>query len=299
MAVGLGATIIGWIGGAVGSAAVAGAAFTVSATVAGMIGGMVIGAAIGGLTAAVTGGSIGKGILFGAVGGAVAGGISGYFGGAAGVGGSAGSNISNAAAGGVISESGVHIPATIHGGAVSQNLAAGAAGSTTTGASAGILGKVGEGLLETGVQGAFQMGGQILQGQAAAEQAEEAAKAKLLADEKNREQRMAELKAQLSSSEGIAGSGDAAAMARLNKELAFRREDLYANLEEKKRQFDVPFEEAEKARKRSGGVLAGLASIRRGTLKGAPPSIQEQVFENSKFTTPEVPQIDQGDISYA
>lgn len=244
---------------------------TFTATV---IQGALVGAALGGISAAVMGGDIGKGILYGAVGGAVMGGISGW--------GSLGTELGSASTvtgGGVTATADAgRFVVTGPGGEV-----LGTAGSVTapgggtilpTGAKSGVSALSGTLSKEFLAESALGLGGQVLQGMGAEGQAE------MQAEEaaKNREHEMAMLEKKLASAERQSGSGSGSAD--LGHRLAYKAR--MAELTENRRQYDTARADVEEGRKRAGSALASARAARKGTLKGTPPSIEEQVFQQSE-----------------
>jgi hypothetical protein len=275
---------IGAVATAVGASAATSAA--IASVVAAMVNGAIVGAVVGGFSAAIMGGDIGQGVLYGAVGGAVSAGIGSYFSGATSGAASAGSG----AAGSSVN-AGTQL-ALIEG---SYGPSAGSSGAAGGGESSFFSsGGESSGLGTSMIEGAFQIGGAVLKGKAAEDAAREAAKNDAIESQKDRDAAMARLKEQLESQKELQPTDH------FGEELAFRREELYANLKERKREFDIPLEEAETKRKRSGGVLANLAAIRRGTFSRQEPSIQEQIFQNSPGYMPDTPTLNtEGDVENA
>jgi hypothetical protein len=226
-----------------------------------LVGGAIVGAATGALYSAVTGGNIGKGVLYGALGGAAL-----AYGGASLAGYSWG--------GGATTASGVSIPATAHGGTISQNmsgiLASGApspaVANALTPTTGGAMAKLFTGQSFQGLGNVSSLGAAFLYGgQMGADREAEAELRKEELAEKKRQ-----FNQQLSESKRQADQSYAASMERIKSS-----EDVAANeLSERARQFDEQFgfekykyedikaEEAARREAREQGILDAAEYIR-------------------------------------
>lgn len=260
-------TAFGAIGVAAGATAGAGA------VVAGMAITAVVGAAIGGLAAAVTGGDIGKGMLFGAVGGLAMGFASGIVGGMFGT---AGGAVAGPGAGQGMAVGSSE--AAVLAADVGRTTIVGGSGAAGQGAG-GVMGK----LSEVALEGTINTGGQMLMGMSAEDQAADLAKAKLLADNADRELKEKEMA--LSHEVGMKDqphpNWDAQEAGRNRRHAA---EMVVAN-----RQIDEPIKQAKESRERMSGSIMAMGQRRKGVLQGTPASVQEQIFNNSQGINPEAP----------
>lgn len=257
--------------GAIGAAVGAGAATSAGAIVAGMAITAVVGAAIGGLAAAVTGGDIGKGMLFGAVGGLAMGFASGIVGGLFGT---AGSTVAGPGAGQGMSVGSSE--AAVAAADVGRTAVVGAAGGQTAG---GVMSKLGEVALE----GTINTGGQMLMGMSAEDQAADLAKAKLAADNADRE-----LKAQIAANNHEAAMKDQP-HPNWDAQEAGRNRRHAAEMVVANRQIDEPIKQAKESRERMSGSIMAMGQRRKGVLQGTPASVQEQIFNNSQGINPATP----------
>lgn len=261
-----------------------------SGTFAAAIGGAVVGAAIGGLTAAVTGGDIGKGLLYGAVGGATVGVGTGMF---------AASQFASLGTGvaGSYDMVGVVAPYTMQpAGFASSSAAAGTL--TEAGKKAAEVQLAKDTVLGATVTGGMQLAGGVLKGIGEQKRFDETMKAQ----KKQAEDQLKLSYAKLASSEKIAAT---AASSRGGSQLPwstsepgirfqkqiddrFNRDNLAeqrrqfdqsyaqaseqfrADLTEKRRQFNVPWEKQEEKRLRGGGVLRQLNLVPGATSNDEP-----------------------------
>jgi len=256
-----------------------------SAFTAGIIGGALVGAAVGGLTAAFTGGNIGKGLLFGGIGGAVLGGISGMF--------AAGSFSTQSA--GIVGSAGEGTVGALGGEgsvwATSQAFtpAKGAASlAPTLGGGGGGGLSAGEGFLYSGLaQGALQLGGSMIAGAGAQDQAEWAAQNAAAEAEKERQLRLkiAEMQAAVAEAgipEDHWSGDDARLREHFNRELTQRDKEFVASMGIRREELQKPYDERERMRKISGESLEGI-KFEEGTQKPTAPGVYQQVVENNEI----------------
>jgi len=238
----------------------------VSTAIATVVTYAVAGAVIGGLGAAVMGGDIGKGILYGAIGGAVMGGFSAYA--------SWGSTATSAGTAAGTSTSQIASPALMEASA-NSGVALGSTAGTAGGAGggAGILGSLGEG---TGAA-LVSTGGQMLMGafDDSAEKAEALERDKM---KQQNEQFYAQLEASERMSKGGGGSSSDAAKYSADLQLLNAREQRQADWKLKQKEFSLIDEQ--RARRR--GALTGLKVANAPSGNTATPSVQQQVYDESK-----------------
>jgi hypothetical protein len=226
----------------------------------------VVGAVVGGLGAAVMGGDIGKGILYGAIGGAVMGGFSAYA--------SWGSTATSAGTAAGTSTSRIVSPALMEASA-NSGVALGSTADTVVeaGGGAGILGSLGEGagaaLISTG--------GQMLTGafDDSAEQTRKLEREKMAQQNK---QFYAELEASERMSKSSGGSSSDAAKYSADLQLLNAREQRQADWKLKQKEFSLIDEQ--RARRR--GALTGLQVANAPSGNTVTPSVQQQVYDESK-----------------
>lgn len=261
---GEGAVAVGaWVVAAFGTAATAAVAATgIAAIINGIIGGLIIGAAVGGLTAAVTGGSIGKGILYGAIGGAVTGGLSGYFAG------------SGAVASGAMQGSQLYGWEAAQ---VSQATAQGAYGAGAASASGSLLGESTKVLADNSGGILSGLGSSLvskaMEGSAAEDMAKE--RQKFEAEQREKEMELREKLQNMSDGSAMAQAELAAATQRYGVDA--QRDTAKAQLAEQTRQFDVGNQLQEQMRQRQSSAVQQAVAGRKGVLRGAPASIDQQV----------------------
>ena len=235
------------------------AAAAIGAVLGSMIVGAVVGAAIGGLSAAITGGDIGKGMLFGAIGGAVMGGVSGYM---SNVYGSAATATATTETGTAIGGAG-EVASTEFGAMSMAAPEVGAVGELGTVAAAAPEVGAGTGLLEGGaVAGTtappsvttavpWYKSPEVISGGIKAV-GETGAKALMGG----------------TGAEGAAEVTAAASKENLAAQLAAQREIEFGRLAESRAARELPFTEAELARKRRQATLTGVASSPTTATRG-------------------------------
>ena len=283
-------------------ASLAGSIFTLGGTIGvggsiiggalgGALSGALIGATIGGLTSLVMGGDIGKGMLFGAIGGAITGGITGFLEtgtflgatsiseGATTLGG--GSILGSTPAGPGESIAHIGLPEGVAPKIMKEGVTQGTTGSIT--------GSVSDKVLGSAVEGAFQVGGQMLQGAGAEEKWRAEMDAQIAEAERNRQHEMKMLKTKLAQGGGKVGGGGgsdrdwAAELAenrrQFDAELAQRAKEFAASMDIRKQELYAPMEH-EKERTAFAGSTLAQVMVRRGqNTNPNTPSIMRQISQ--------------------
>ena len=225
----------------------------------------VAGAVIGGLGAAVMGGDIGKGVLYGAIGGAVMGGFSAYS--------SWGATTAGAAEAAGTSTSQIASPALMEASANSGVALGSTAETIVPAGGGGFMASLGEGTAPA----LIDTGGKMLIGafDDSAERTEALERDKM---KQQNEQFYAELEATKEMSKSGGGSSSDAAKYSADLQLLNAREQRQADWKLKNKEFSLIDEQ--RARRR--GALTGLNVVNAPSGNTTTPSVQQQVYDESK-----------------
>jgi len=280
-----GGAIAGGIGTFLGGSAIAG---FIGAGIAGALGGALVGAAMGGLTSLVTGGDIGKGMLYGAIGGAVTGALGGVLDQAGFLSGAVDLEQSTSLAN--YSRDGYTATSTGQAAYAGPSFESAAIQKGTEQAvEKGLMAKLSGEAQGALVEGAFKLGGGMLQGVGEQKRFEAQMEIEMAEAQKNREFEMEKLKMQLSAN-ARGGGGGSAPSRDWAAELAEQRRQFNAEMDQRKQEHAdllgvrkeelyAPMEYQDKMVQERSEAVVNAGTIARGgetDFEGVLPQLQAQ-----------------------